>query len=214
MNQDSPTPERPATRAPIFFRAALGLLAVLLLGGAAVALLLVHEAESINRSGGWGWLLAGVIYVAATTVVCLACVVCTAVSLYRREAHRRLSITILIISSLVVAAFGPTMIRAANGLRRQHEGVPATTQRSRQPPADSMSRSTIPPSADKNSTAPPLRLGENQQILELKSRLWEAIRAKNAKAFVDCYFIEERFNTPEVQEANRNDAEIFLRRND
>jgi len=45
----------------------------------------------------------------------------------------------------------------------------------------------------------------------LQSRLWEAIRAKNAGAFVDCFYVEERFNTPEIREENRNQVEILLR---
>jgi hypothetical protein len=48
--------------------------------------------------------------------------------------------------------------------------------------------------------------------VELKSKLWEAIRTKNANRFVDCFFIEERFDTPGVREANRNQAEILLGR--
>src|SRR6185503_18569495 len=119
MNQDSPMPERPPTRASVFFWITIGLLAVLLLGGAAAALLLVREAKDINRAGGWGWLLIGGIYLAATIVVCFLCALCTALSLLRREGHRRLSIAILIFSCLVVLAFGPNLIRAVTGLRRQ-----------------------------------------------------------------------------------------------
>ena len=52
---------------------------------------------------------------------------------------------------------------------------------------------------------------ENPQILELKSKLWEAIRAKNTGAFVDCFYVEERFNTPETREENRNQVENLLR---
>ena len=85
------------------------MLAMLLLGGAAIALFLVHGVENINRQGGWGWLLVGAIYVVAITVVCSACALCTAVSLFRREPHRRLAIAILIISCLVVSAFGPNL---------------------------------------------------------------------------------------------------------
>jgi len=47
--------------------------------------------------------------------------------------------------------------------------------------------------------------------LELKSKLWGAIRTRNADAFVDCFFIEEHFNTPEIREENRNQVEILLR---
>ncbi len=211
MNQDSLTPERPATRAPVFFWITAGLLAMLLLGGAAAALFLAHEVENINRQGGWGWLLVGGIYVAATTVVCFACALCAAVSLFRREPHRRLTIAILIISCLVVGAFGPKLIRTVNRLRRQHDEVARVSKGSPQPPADSLRRLTIPPSADKSSNAPVLRHGENKRILELKSKLWEAIRTKNAGAFVDCFFIEERFNTPEIRAANRSQVEVLLR---
>ena len=202
MNQDSLTPERPATRAPVFFWITVGLLAMLLLGGAAAALLLVLEAGNINRSGGWGWLLVAGIYVVAITVVCSACALCTAVSLFRREPHRRLSIAILIISCLVVSAFGPNLIRAVNRLRRQHNEATRTSELTPRPPADSLPPETIPPGADKSSSAPVIRDVENPQILELQSKLWEAIRTKNAGAFVDCFHVEEPFN--------RNEVEILL----
>src|SRR5205809_8145949 len=130
------TPRRPATRAPVFFWITVGLLAMLLLGGAAAALLLVPEAGNINRSGGWGWLLVAGIYVVAITVVCSACALCTAVSLFRREPHRRLSIAILIISCLVVSAFGPNLIRVVDRLRRPHEEVARASKGSARPPAD------------------------------------------------------------------------------
>ena len=211
MNQDTLTRERPATRAPVFFWITVGLLAMLLLGGAAVALLLAHEVENINRAGGWGWLLVGAIYVVAITVVCSACALCTAVSLFRREPHRRLSIAILIISCLVVSAFGPNLIRAVDRLRRQHDQATRTSEGTPRPPADSLPPGTSPPTADKSSSAPVIRDVENPQILELKSKLWEAIRTQNAGAFVDCFYVEERFNTPEIREENRNQVEILLR---
>jgi hypothetical protein len=47
--------------------------------------------------------------------------------------------------------------------------------------------------------------------LELKSKLWEAIRTKDAGTFVDCFHVEARFNTPEIREENRNQVEILLR---
>jgi hypothetical protein len=46
---------------------------------------------------------------------------------------------------------------------------------------------------------------------ELKSKVWEAIRTKNAGAFVDCFHVEPRFNTAEIREENRNQVEILLR---
>ena len=136
----------PATRAPVFFWITVGLLALLLLGGAAAAaLLLIFAAEDINRSGGWGWLLVAGIYVVAIVVVCFACALSTAVSLFRREPYRRLSIAILILSCLIVSAFGPNLIRAVNGLRHQRDEAARRPERSRQPPADAPPRSSIPP---------------------------------------------------------------------
>jgi hypothetical protein len=208
MNQHSVTPGRPPTRAPVFFWITVGLLAMLLLGGVAAVLLLLPEAGHINRSGGWGWLLVASIYVVAITVVCFACALCTAVSLFRREPHRRLSIVILIISCLVVSAFGSNLIRAVNSLRRQPDPATRTSEGTPRPPADS-SPATIPPTTDKSSSAP-VRDVEHPQILELKSKLWEAIRTKNAGAFVDCFYVEERFNTSEIREENRNQVEILL----
>src|SRR5688500_10423815 len=121
MNQHSVTLGRPATRAPVFFWITVSLIGMLLLGGAAAAVLLVFEARNINRSGGWGWILVGGIFVVAIFVVCFACALSTVVSLIRREPHRRVSISILIISGLVVSAFGPNLIRAVNGLRHQYD---------------------------------------------------------------------------------------------
>ena len=66
-------------------------------------------------------------------------------------------------------------------------------------------------SSDRSSNAPVLQQGANQQISELKSNLWQAIRTKNADAFVDCFFIEERFNTPEIRKENRNQIETLLK---
>jgi len=212
MNQPSVTPGKPAARAPVFFWITIALIAMLLLGGAFAAVLLwVFAAENINRSGGWGWLLVGAIFVVAIFVVCFACALSTAVSLLRREPHRRLSIAILIISGLVVSAFGPNLIRTVHALRHQHDEAARKSERSARPPANAPPRSSIPPSGDRSANAPVTRESENRQILELKSKLWEAIRAKNADAFVDCFFIEGRFNTPEIRQENRNQVEIFLR---
>jgi hypothetical protein len=110
MNQPSATPGRPAARAPVFFWITIAQLALLLLSGVAAAVWLVFEAKSINRSGGWGWLLVGALCVVATTIVCASCAFCTAVSLFRRERHRGLSIAILVVSGLVVVAFGPMLV--------------------------------------------------------------------------------------------------------
>jgi len=47
---------------------------------------------------------------------------------------------------------------------------------------------------------------------QLKEKLWEAIRAKNAQKFIDCFFMEERFNTPTVRETNFKQVEVLLGR--
>jgi hypothetical protein len=49
-------------------------------------------------------------------------------------------------------------------------------------------------------------------IAELKARLQQAIQAKSADKFVDCYFIEERFNSPAIREENRKGVEPLLQR--
>src|SRR5687768_1847501 len=49
-------------------------------------------------------------------------------------------------------------------------------------------------------------------IAQLKEKIWEAIRAKNAQKFLDCFFIEERFNTLDVRETNRKQVEYLLGR--
>jgi hypothetical protein len=64
--------------------------------------------------------------------------------------------------------------------------------------------------ADKAVNAPARAPSESQGIDELKSRLWEAVRAKSPEKFVDCYFIESRFDTPEVREENRKQVEILF----
>lgn len=48
---------------------------------------------------------------------------------------------------------------------------------------------------------------QDGQITQLKEKLWAAIREKNAQKFLDCFFIEERFNTPDVRETNRKQVE-------
>ena len=210
MNQNLVTPG-PATRAPVFFWITVGLLAMLMLGGVIAALLLlVFAAENINRSGGWGWLLVLGIYVVAITGVCFLCALFAAVSLWRRESHRRLSTAILIISGLVVMALGPNLIRAVNNLRQQHAEATATGKGALRPAVGPGAPATTPPAADKSSSPSGMRDVESRQILELKTKLWEAIRAKNAGAFVDCFHVEERFNTPEIREENRNQVEMLL----
>jgi hypothetical protein len=211
MNQLPVTPGTPTTRTPVFFRITIAVLALLLLVGAAGAVLLVFEAKHINQQGGWGWLLVGAVYFIAIIVVCFVCALCTAVSLYRREPHRGLSIVILVISSLVVFALGANLIRTSIRRHLRHAEMAQLSKATPQPPADSLALTPMPTGTANSSSTLGSRDLENPQILELRSRLWEAIRTKNADAFVDCFYIEERFNTPEVRQENRNQVELLLR---
>src|SRR5262249_10044912 len=72
-------------------------------------------------------------------------------------------------------------------------------------------QSSTSPASDRSLNAPVLQPGESQKTSELKSNIWQAIRTKNAHAFMDCFFIEERFNTPEIRKENRNQVEILLK---
>jgi hypothetical protein len=64
-----------------------------------------------------------------------------------------------------------------------------------------------PASGEATSKAP-----TDEQISQLKEKLWQAIRAKDAQKFVDCFFIEERFNTPTVRDTNLKQIEYLLGR--
>jgi hypothetical protein len=65
--------------------------------------------------------------------------------------------------------------------------------------------------SDRSLGATVAQEGANQQISELKSNIWQAIRTKNADAFVDCFFIEDRFNTAEIRNENRSQIETLLK---
>lgn len=201
MNEHSVTPGSPAPRAAVFFWITIVLLALLLLGGAGAVVLLIFQAADINRSGGWGWLLVIGIFVVAIAVVCALCAVCTTVSLLRREPHRRLSIAILVISGLVVLATSPIFIRAGISVFRQD----AEANRASQGTSPANNPSRLPSAADQG-LATPLTPG----LLALKSNAWEAIRVGNAGAFVDCFHVEERFNTPENRAENLKQVETLL----
>jgi hypothetical protein len=180
---------------------------MLLLGGVAAALLLVFEAKSINRSGGWGWLLVIGVYVVAIIVVCSACAICAAVSLYRHESHRRLSIAILVISCLVVAPCGRNLIRAAGRLRHQHDEATHTSEVTLRPPAGSIPPATIPPAADKSSSTPVVRDVENPQMSELKSSMGSNPHQK-CRHLLTVHV--NHVSIPPIREENRM-VEILLR---
>ena len=102
MNQISRQSLTPAARPRTFFRITVGLYVLLIVVGAALALLLFYERQRISTAGGWGYLMGIFAFGVAAFFACGASVVCTAVSLWRGEAHRRLTIALLIVSALVV----------------------------------------------------------------------------------------------------------------
>ena len=55
-------------------------------------------------------------------------------------------------------------------------------------------------------------VAQDTGIAQLKEKIWEAIRAKDAQKFLDCFLIEERFNTPDVRDTNRKQVEYLLGR--
>jgi len=105
MNQISRRSPTPSTPPPTFFRITVGLLVLLILFGSAVTLLLVLESKRISSAGGWGYLMGFFVFAVGAFFLCVAGVVCAALSLWRGEAHRRLSIAILIVSAFVVWTF-------------------------------------------------------------------------------------------------------------
>jgi hypothetical protein len=66
--------------------------------------------------------------------------------------------------------------------------------------------------ADSTSTPTSTAATSGAQIAQLKEKLWEAIRAKDAQKFVDCFLIEERFKTPTVRETNLGQIQYLLGR--
>jgi hypothetical protein len=112
-----------STRAPVFVWIAVGLLSALVLGTIAVAALVVPSIVSINRSGGWGWLLIGGMYVAVATFVCLASAICSAISLLRREPRARLATAILLCSALEVWTFRGSLVLLVRGFE-EDQNVP------------------------------------------------------------------------------------------
>jgi hypothetical protein len=66
--------------------------------------------------------------------------------------------------------------------------------------------------ADSASTPASPETTSEAQIAQLKEELWEAIRTKDARKFLDCFLIEERFKTSVVRETNLQQIEFLLRR--
>ena len=62
------------------------------------------------------------------------------------------------------------------------------------------------PAGSANTTA------QIDQIAKLKEKLSTAVREKSAQKFLDCFYIEERFDTADVRERNRKQVEHLLAR--
>ena len=62
------------------------------------------------------------------------------------------------------------------------------------------------------SPAPAGSANAPAQIDQLKEKLSTAVREKSAQKFLDCFFIEERFDTADVRETNRKQVEHLLAR--
>lgn len=211
LNQPSESPGKPVTRAPVFFRGTVAMLALLVLGGVAAAVWLAFNARSINGSGGWGWLMAGAAYVLATILVCAACIISTAVSLFRREPHRGVSIAILVISCLIVVPSLPLIFRIVRELPRSQHAATRAGVRTPRPPPVAPPAAAKPPPVDEGASAPVRRVVERPPLTELQSKIWEAIRNHNAGAMVDCFQVEKRFDTPAVRAEIRKQVEFLMK---
>jgi hypothetical protein len=86
------------------------------IGAVVVAALVIPSMNSINRSGGWGWLLIGGLYIAGATLACLGAAICSAISLYRGEARRRLATVILLCCCAEVWVFRGSLTLVLRGL--------------------------------------------------------------------------------------------------
>lgn len=101
------------TRPNRFFRITVGLLALLVLAGAAIALLVGFNIDRINRDGGYAILMALFVFVALMAIVGVGTIITTALSLRKGEAHRGFSVVVLIVSCLVVFRFGTGLVGTA-----------------------------------------------------------------------------------------------------
>ncbi len=100
----------------MFIRIAVGSLSVAALVATGVAAAGIYARESINRAGGWGWLLIGGVAIAIVTVACIVAVVCCAISLLRREPRPRLATVLLIVCGIEVLRFGGSLAAFARAL--------------------------------------------------------------------------------------------------
>ena len=142
-----PEPEtQTETRRPTFFRITIGLLVMMSLFGVGLLLLLALNATEINRSGGWGWITGGAIFVVAMVLTCVGCAVSSALSIWRHEAHRKMSTVILVGSCLVVLTFGSNLVRAVINQYGQYNDASRAPQPSRQSERNAVPASEIPDS--------------------------------------------------------------------
>ena len=105
-------------RRATFFRITVALCAVLLVVGVGVAVTLALNSGRIS-DGGFGWILTIGAFLVAEVLICFAAAVTSALSLWRGEAHRGLSMLVLIGSGLVVLTAGTFLVRT-NQIQRRH----------------------------------------------------------------------------------------------
>jgi hypothetical protein len=114
-----------------FFRITVGLLALLVLAGVAIALLVGFNIDRINRDGGYAILMAIFVFVVLMAIIGVATIVTSALSLRKGEAHRGFSIVVLILSSLVVLTFGTRFAGTMWSQWRQSQEAARTTHEPR-----------------------------------------------------------------------------------
>ena len=87
----------------MFFRIAMGLFALLVVFGAAGMWVLLGESTRTMSGAGIPGVPMGIFLLGVAELLFCAAGVCTALSLARREPHRRLSVAILIVWALILS---------------------------------------------------------------------------------------------------------------
>jgi hypothetical protein len=103
MDQLVPQSEPATTPAPVFFWIAIGLFALLGVFGATGMWVLASEGRRVMSGAGTPGFLMGTFLLGIAELFFCAAGLSTAVSLGRREPHRRLSVAVLIVWALILS---------------------------------------------------------------------------------------------------------------
>ena len=103
MDQIVPRSEPTTTRSPVFFWIAIGLFALLGLFGAVGTWVLASEGRRVMSGAGTPGFLMGTFLLGVAELFFCAAGLSAALSLGRREPHRRLSVAILIVWALMLS---------------------------------------------------------------------------------------------------------------